>query len=66
MEEQFGHEWAAQRAHEGLERGSMLRVWVAECSGEVFDQIVTSISGSRLPTTSSLRANNYKKILLTI
>ena len=54
LEEQFGQEWAAQRAQEGLERASMLRDWEAKCSGEVSDQIVTSIAGSRLPITSSL------------
>ena len=53
-EEQFGQEWAAQRAQEGLESASMLRDWEAKCSGEVSDQIVTSIAGSRLPITSCL------------
>ena len=56
LEEQSGQECAPQMAQEGLERSSMLRVSEAKCSGEVSDQIVTSISGRRLPTVSSLGA----------
>ena len=67
LEEQFGQEWAAQRAQEGLERASMLRNCDAKCSGEVSDQIVTSISGIRLPMTSSLGAKkDNQRVILTI
>ena len=53
-------------AQEGLERSSMLRVSEAKCSGEVSDQIVTSISGRRLPTLSSLGAKNDNRACLIL
>ena len=54
VKEHLGQEWEAQRAQVGLESFSNLRDWEAKCSGEVSDLMVTSISGSRLPTISSL------------
>ena len=56
VEEHLGQEWEAQRAQVGLESSSNLRDWEAKCSGEVSDLMVTSISGKRLPTISSLGA----------
>ena len=56
VEEHLGQEWEAQRAQVGLESFSNLRDWEAKCSGEVSDLMVTSISGKRLPTISSLGA----------
>ena len=54
VEEHLGQEWEAQRAQVGLESFSSLRDLEAKCSGEVSDLMVTSISGKRLPTISSL------------
>ena len=56
VEEHLGQEWEAQRAQVGLESFSNLRDLEAKCSGEVSDLMVTSISGKRLPTISSLGA----------
>ena len=56
VEEHLGQEWEAQRAQVGLESSSSLRDLDAKCSGEVSDLMVTSISGKRLPTISSLGA----------
>ena len=58
VEEHLGQEWEAQRAQVGLESSSNLRDWDAKCSGEVSDLMVTSISGKRLPTISSLGARS--------
>ena len=58
VEEHLGQEWEAQRAQVGLESFSNLRDWEAKCSGEVSDLMVTSISGKRLPTISSLWARS--------